>query len=455
MRHKTSDPTARQSTRCDPGLKISLYQTQRQRRLAFHPCPTCGPCLHRSTIVVCRVLQTVKGLAYLSSDRPALGEARPVAPERWPARLSASLLSTDPRRRIRITQWLVTALVYATSALAVLLALRPGAENHTAYLYWCAFLASLLTCIYVALRSGWSERFADPALTTTQILLGVTGVEWAYLICGPARGATLYPLLLIFAFGAFSLSWRRIMWLTLWTLASLIVTVAALAASRQGGLGNPLNIGELHLDTTNVLMMMIVLPALSVIAGKLSILRSKLRSQRSALYDAVEEVQRLATHDDLTGLVNRRYMQQQLLQEQRRFQRRGKPFSVAIIDLDFFKRINDTQGHASGDKVLQAFAAQALATLRESDLIARWGGEEFLALLPDTPAAQGVVIIQRLLKRMNTMPHAMGTKLTFSAGVTESRQSDTVEEVIARADAAMYEAKHAGRNTVRLKELTA
>lgn len=346
-------------------------------------------------------------------------------------------------------------MVYATSTPAVWLALRPGAENHAAYIYWCAFLTSLLACIYVALRSGWSERFADPALTTAQILLGVTVVEWAYVICGPARGATLYPLLLIFAFGAFSLSWRRIMWLTLLTLASLVVMVAALGASRPGGLGSPLNISELHLDMTNVLMMMIVLPALSVIAGKLSILRSKLRSQRSALSDAVEEVQRLATHDDLTGLVNRRYMQQQLLQEQRRFQRHGKPFSVAIVDLDFFKRINDTQGHASGDKVLQAFAAQALATLRESDLIARWGGEEFLALLPDTPATQGVVILQRLLKRMNTIPHAMGTKLTFSAGVTEIRQSDTVEEVIARADAAMYEAKHAGRNTVQLKELTA
>lgn len=389
----------------------------------------------------------------MSPDRSEVVEGGPVPSQRGLARLSTALLSRDPKRSIRITQWWITLMVYAASTPAVELALRPGHANQVAYVWWCAFLASFLTCIYVALRSGWSERFADPALTTAQILLGVIGVEWAYVICGPARGATLYPLLLIFTFGAFSLSWRRIMWLTLLTLVSLIATVALLGASRPGGLGGPLDANELQLDMVNVLMMMIALPALSAIAAQLSTLRSKLRSQRAALSKAVEEVQRLATHDDLTGLVNRRYMQQRLVQEQRRFNRYGSPFSVAIIDLDYFKRINDTLGHAFGDKVLQAFAAEATATLRDSDLIARWGGEEFLALMPDTPAAQGVAIIQRLLARMNAIPHATCPELTFSAGVTECRKDEAAEEAVARADTAMYEAKESGRNRVRLKAL--
>ena len=380
-------------------------------------------------------------------------ESGTVSSQRGLARVLTALLGTDPKRGIRITQWWITLMVYAASTPAVQLALRPGHANEVAYAWWCMFLASFLTGIYAALRSGWSERFADPALTTAQILLGVIGVEWAYAICGPARGATLYPLLLIFTFGAFSLSWRRIMWLTLLTLTSLIATVALLGASRAGGLGGPMNANELHLDMANVLMMMITLPALSVIAAQLSILRSKLRSQRAALSKAVEEVQRLATHDDLTGLINRRYMQQRLAQEQRRFNRYGSPFSVAIIDLDYFKRINDTQGHAFGDKVLQAFAAEAIATLRDSDLIARWGGEEFLALMPDTPSAQGVAMVQRLLARMNTIPHATCAELTFSAGVTECRRDEAVGEVVARADAAMYEAKQSGRNRVTSKAL--
>ncbi len=388
----------------------------------------------------------------MSPDRANSAGADTQSAPPWPQRLSELFLSTDPRRRIRITQWGITVIVYASSALVVKFALRPGSADELGYASWCAFLALFLTGIYVALRSGWSERLADPALTTTQMILGSIGVEWGYVLCGPARGATLYPLLLIFAFGAFSLSWRRIMWLTLGALVSLIATVAVLETSRTGDPDGLLKASELHLDRINVLMIIIVLPALSVTAARLSMLRYKLRSQRSALSEAMEEVQRLATHDDLTELVNRRHIQQRLAQEQSRFQRHGSPFSVVIIDLDFFKRINDTHGHAFGDHVLQAFAAEAVATLRASDLIARWGGEEFLVLLPDTRAAQAATIIQRLLTRMPTMPHAGGPPLTFSAGVTECRRDEAVEDAVARADVAMYEAKASGRNTVRLKE---
>jgi diguanylate cyclase (GGDEF)-like protein len=387
----------------------------------------------------------------MSPDQANSASANAQSATPWPGRLSELLLSADPRRRIRITQWGITVIVYAASALAVKLALRPGSADEISYAFWCAFLATFLVSVYVALRSGWSERFADPALTTAQMILGVIGVEWAYVICGPARGATLYPLLLIFAFGAFSLSRRRIMWLTLFTLTSLIAAVAVLNASRSGDSGGLQKASELRLDQANMLTITIVLPALSVIAARLSMLRSRLREQRSALSEAMEEVQRLATHDDLTGLVNRRYIQQRLTQEQSRFQRHGSPFSVVIIDLDFFKQINDSQGHAFGDQVLQAFAAEAVATVRASDLMARWGGEEFLVLLPDTHAAQAAMIIQRLLTRMPTIPHASAPPLTFSAGVTESRRDETVEDAVARADAAMYEAKESGRNTVRLK----
>jgi len=388
----------------------------------------------------------------MSPDRATSAAADTQSERSWPERLSELFLSADPRRRIRITQWGTTVIVYAISTPAVKLALRPAPVDHIGYASWCTFLAIFLTGVYVALRSGWSERFADPALTTAQMILGVIGVEWAYVICGPARGATLYPLLLIFVFGAFSLSWRRIMWLTLFTLVSLIATVAALDASRSGDSSGLLRASELRLDQTNVLMISIVLPALSVIAARLSMLRYKLRLQRSALTEAMEEVQRQATHDDLTGLVNRRYIQQRLAQEQSRFRRHGSPFSVVIIDLDFFKQINDTQGHAFGDHVLQAFAAEAVATLRTSDLIARWGGEEFLVLLPDTRAPQAATIIQRLLARMHTMPHGTCPQLTFSAGVAECHRDEAVEDAVARADAAMYEAKESGRNAVRQKQ---
>lgn len=369
----------------------------------------------------------------------------------WSARASDLFLSVEPRRRLRITQWSVAALVYASSTPLVKIGLRPGYAIEISYIYWCAFLAILLIGVYFALRTGWSERFADPALTTTQMIIGVIGVGWAYVLCGPARGMTIYPLLLIFAFGAFSLSWRRIMWLTVLTLVSLIAMVTALGATRPGGLLAPLDPEALRLDQLNLLMIIVVLPAVSVLAARLSSLRRKLRSQHTALAEAMEEVQRLATQDNLTGLVNRRYMEERLAEEQRHSERHENPFSVVIIDIDEFKRLNDTHGHAFGDEVLQAFADRATSTLRASDLIARWGGDEFLALLRDTSAAQAQTIIQRLLGEMSTIPHGSCPPITFSAGVTENRPGEAIEDIVARADAGMYEAKESGSNEVRMK----
>lgn len=369
----------------------------------------------------------------------------------WLGRTADAVLSADLRQRIRIAQWLIAVLVYVASAFVLWIGLRQDRMAEMFFIGWCAFLAIGLSGFFVALRTGWSERFDDPALTAAQIVLGVIGVEWAYLICGPVRSVALYPLLLIFTFGAFSLSWRRIMWLTLFALSSLVVTVAALNASRSGIDTWSLSNTDLRLDLTNVLMIMILLPALSLVAARLSSLRFKLRSQRAALTAALEEVQRLATHDELTGLANRRHMQERLAQEQYRFQRQGHPFSIAVIDLDHFKLVNDAQGHAGGDKVLRAFAGEAVSALRTSDLIARWGGEEFLLLLPDTRGPQALASLERLLVRVRALPHGIGPLLSFSAGVTEYRRDEAVTDTVARADREMYEAKHAGRNTVRLQ----
>ncbi len=369
----------------------------------------------------------------------------------WLDRLIDTLLSTESRRRIRLTQWLVSLLVYLASAFVLWFGLLQSQADEVFFIGWCALIAMGLTSFYVALRTGWSERFADPALTSAQIVLGVIVVEWGYLICGPVRGDALLPLLLIFTFGAFSLSRRQIMWLTLFALASLVVTIVALNASRPGTDTWSFDNADLRLDLTNILMIMILLPALSLVAARLSSLRFKLRSQRAALTEALEEVQRLATHDELTGLVNRRCILERLTQEQLRVLRDGHPFSVAIIDLDHFKQINDAQGHAFGDHVLQAFATEAIATLRTTDLIARWGGEEFLVFLPDTGGPQALVGIQRLLQQMHTLPHSIGSPLTFSAGVAECRTDESVADTIARADHEMYAAKESGRNTVRLE----
>ena len=360
-----------------------------------------------------------------------------------------AILGTDPRLRIRTRQCVFSWWVYTASAFVLWFNMRPEVGYGLVFLGWCVFVGLGLALIYAAIRSGWSERFADPALTTAQIALGVLVVEWGYVICGPARSLTLFPLLLMFVFGAFSLDWRRITMLTLFALASLVVCVAILHESRSGSWS--LADQDLRVDLSNMMMVLILLPAVSLVAARLSSLRRRLRLQRAELIDALREVHRLAINDELTGLANRRHMQERLEQERSRCQRTGCHFSIAVIDLDHFKRINDTQGHAVGDAVLRAFAAETVAALRDADVMSRWGGEEFLLLLPDTSGEQARASVERLLDRVRRMSLSTGLLLTFSAGVTEHRPGESVADTVARADRQMYAAKEAGRDTVRLE----
>lgn len=366
-------------------------------------------------------------------------------------RLVDLVLGTRTRRRIHVIHWSISVSVYASSALALGLGGRDEWLHWTGFLGWCVFSGLGQSAIYVAIRSGWSERFADPALTAVQMVLALLAVGWAYMICGPMRGVALLPLLLIFTFGAFALSWRRFAWLTLFALACLVAVVVALNTWRSGPGGWSFDNGELRIDLINVTMVGIMLPAISVVSARLSSLRSRLRQQREELTRALKEVQRLATRDDLTGLANRRHIQERLVQEHGRVGRGGRPFSVALIDIDHFKRINDSHGHASGDDVLRAFAAEAAAMLRSCDLMARWGGEEFLLLLPDTQAPQARASVERLLARIREVPLATGFPLTFSAGVAEFQPGEMATATVARADRAMYAAKEGGRNRVVLQ----
>jgi len=161
-------------------------------------------------------------------------------------------------------------------------------------------------------------------------------------------------------------------------------------------------------------------------------------------------VQRLAAYDELTGLANRRHAQDRLAQEQARAERSGTIFSVALIDLDHFKEINDTLGHAGGDRVLRAFADTVRDLLRGSDMVARWGGEEFLVLMPDSAGVDALATVDRLLQGVRGLRAAEGQPFSFSAGVTQYRRGEGFMEAVARADQQMYAAKHAGRNGVCL-----
>jgi len=170
--------------------------------------------------------------------------------------------------------------------------------------------------------------------------------------------------------------------------------------------------------------------------------------QNAQLYNRVTI---MANQDQLTGLNNRRKMMELLNLEEKRFRRNGEPFCLAMADIDYFKQINDHLGHECGDRVIRMVAEILVETCRETDAVARWGGEEFLFLFSDTPAEGAAVILERIRSRIAERDFTCGDlteRRTVSIGITGFRPEDTIATAIARADEAMYEAKRNGKNRV-------
>lgn len=176
------------------------------------------------------------------------------------------------------------------------------------------------------------------------------------------------------------------------------------------------------------------------------------RSLVSKLGAARATLNQMATTDQLTGLTNRHTLFRRLDEEYQRHQRSGRPLSVVMLDVDFFKSVNDTYGHAMGDSVLRQIAQQVQAAVRKYDIAARFGGEEFLLMLPDSELAMATSIAERIRQTIEQQVRA-GTEpgqrvVTVSLGIAGMRAGEDKDALIQRADAALYRAKAQGRNRV-------
>jgi diguanylate cyclase (GGDEF)-like protein/PAS domain S-box-containing protein len=165
------------------------------------------------------------------------------------------------------------------------------------------------------------------------------------------------------------------------------------------------------------------------------------------LEHANKELARLATQDPLTGLYNRRAFEFEAAKVIYTADRHRRPCSVLFLDLDHFKSINDRFGHAIGDEVLQKAATKITSLLRSSDLVARWGGEEFVLLLPDTPLEQALIVGEKILEAMRGL-RLLNTpiQITISGGVVERQFNTPLEHTLQQADMLLYQAKQSGRD---------
>lgn len=352
------------------------------------------------------------------------------------------ILGTDEQHRKHVLFVLSTLYFYAVCTAiswhaALLGVMRP---LNAAIMGTC--LIGSWAVFYGLIRSGWSKRLRDPGLTLAHAMAGIGLNVLAYMLAGPTRGNVLLLMALTLVFMMFRLSPRQIIGVSGFAVVSLGAGMLTLSITDPAAYPPSSELAHFGLTLSCLFTM-------ALVAKSVSDIRLRMIAKRRELREALERVQALATHDVLTGLANRAHMQELLDHETHRSQRGGAGFCVALIDLDFFKIVNDVHGHRVGDEVLRRFASEAMTQLRNIDTLARWGGEEFVLLLPQTRLEEALIGLERLRQHIagqNLVPSIPDMKVTFSGGVAQWAIGETSDRVVERADQALYAAKAKGRN---------
>jgi len=358
---------------------------------------------------------------------------------------ATAFLARDERQALRMRRYLMAA---GTSLLCCLT------------LFVCAFLellpwraaiegtlgiVALVALFYALFRSGLNLKFSDPSLTTEQVAAAILFLTYIMYLAGPARQALVlfYPVAMLF--GVLRLNGKRLMALALLALAAH-ATMLALLLVRDPDVDE-------QAAFTEFAVLMVVLPWFAAMGGYVNRLRVRLSDSHRELKRAFDRIEQLAIRDELTGTYNRRLLLETLARERSRFERLGAPLSVCLIDLDHFKAINDSLGHAAGDAVLGHLPQAATAALRGLDVFGRFGGEEFLLLLPGTELQGARAVAERMRAAVEAAEFPglpRGRRVTVTIGVAELARGEDLTGLLARADRALYAGKAAGRNQVSL-----
>ncbi|HEX3138967.1 MAG TPA: GGDEF domain-containing protein [Rhizobacter sp.] len=371
------------------------------------------------------------------------------APEPPPVEEIASPTAHE-RESLRRKAWLrqcgVIAISYVLNGIFIgLFALTntvswaAGASYGGLGLVACGVAASLIA-------SGWTARLEDGSLSayhslasTSLCLLGVAlfpEVAFAYALM----------LFTVFMTATYRSSKRQVQ--------ATLVVVGLLFGLLTVGLGRPLQLP--HASAAEEFLVWLFFAATlgrCVMLSAINVRNTRLlRDRGQQMAATLAQIERLANHDELTGVLNRRRLLQILADEMAHTDRSGTPVSVALLDLDHFKTVNDTLGHLTGDQVLKHFAAAVQAQARTTDRFGRYGGEEFLLILTGANLEQAELAIERTRHAVAAVDWeslAPGLRITFSAGIATYRENESAELLLSRADLGLYSAKDAGRNCTR------
>lgn len=357
--------------------------------------------------------------------------------------------TNDPEQTLRLRRFFVGSAIYLMTVAFALLCWALGFLDDRITITYASTILASNVILYCVLRSGLNKRFKDPSLTTFQIMVSAAQGMYVMYFAGPARGAFLLLGVALFSFGMFRLDTRGFLKLAAGMLLVYALMVAALVYFQP-------ETSNLRLDLLLGVAFAMTLAQFSLLAGMVSDLRHKvsdknrtLAKQNAELEVALQRINDMAIRDELTGVYNRRYLMERITEETVRSQRSGATFCLCMVDIDFFKKINDGYGHLGGDEVLRRVARAASGALREGDFFGRYGGEEFAILLTNTTLDGAMVTAERVRTQIHNLRFPEineNLQVSISLGVAEHLRQDPANVTLQQADEALYCAKHNGRN---------
>jgi diguanylate cyclase len=370
----------------------------------------------------------------------------------WWRRGRNILFGVDNEQRAIFLRFLVGLLNAMTGVLVLNFGVDQGAidpEQCRELTHW-ALGVSLFWL--VVMRSGVNKRFSDPSLAEPQMVSAIFFLAWGYTIGGPGSPIALMLLFIILMFSMFQATTKQLVRCSLLAVALFGNSFWQVAhAPKQ----EPF---QALMQAVYFAVLVIVLVSMCVLMTYLSNIRARSSQRKQSLTEALARIRELAIRDELTGLFNRRHILELLHTERSRADRTAQAWCLCMIDVDHFKAINDRHGHGVGDEVLRALALIIRDGLRDCDHVARWGGEEFLILLPNTGLDEAVLVVERIrqsLLRTGVSRAVPDLRVTLSAGVSQVQAEASLPQNIDRADQALYQAKSDGRNRTQAAPLPA
>lgn len=377
---------------------------------------------------------------YLNDARETMRPEPRFAPESVPANRRKNMhLARIPQ----ISPLSLISLLYAMSMYAFY---QQGFIGRATFLAVAVVVLCFVVLFYCAFRFGLNARFGDQSLMLPQILAALLiMLTVAYL--EQATQMALVPFVLIaFSFGIFRLSTASLILLLFGCLGAYLGIIALHVRAEGYGIG-------FRAELMQWFVLALTLPGMILVGKQIQNLRQLLNATRYQL----EHFEEKSVRDELTGLYNRRQLQTELDRAKLQIDTLSIPFSICLIDIDRFKEINDNSGHLAGDTILKEFSCMARDSIRDTDILGRYGGDEFMLILPNTDLKGAVMHAERLrvyahfLDFQKILPQK---HISLSIGVAQYRRGEKIDDLISRADAALYQAKQLGRNRVEWADAT-